>query len=242
MTGTLVNVGTVVAGSTIGLVLRKRLSRDGTTAAMQGVGLVTLFVGIQMAWEALVTGEPERVSLLPILLSLALGGYLGDRAGIEAWLERMGRRVEEAVERRWGQQDGHFARAFVASSLLFVVGPMTVVGSFNDGMFGDYRVLLTKAVMDGIASTAFAATLGPGVLLSAGTILVYQGALTAAGAIAGRALDPVSLAAISAAGGLVIAGIGFNLLEAARVRTGNLLPALALAPLLAWLWRALGLP
>lgn len=241
MVGTLVNAAAVVVGSTLGLALRRRAASAGTGSVMQGLGLVTLFIGAQMAHEALVSGNPAA-PLLPVLISMALGGYLGERWRIEARLEALGERVRQAVERRFGSQDGEFARAFVASSLLFVVGPMTVVGSLADGMFGDARILLTKAVMDGIASVAFASALGPGVFLSAGTVLIYQGSLTLAGAMLGRAFSSLALAAISASGGLLILAIGLNMVGATRISTGNLLPALGAAPLLTWLWSRFHLP
>ncbi len=241
MVGTLVNAAAVVAGSALGMVLRRRADPAATDTVMQGLGLVTLFIGGQMAYEAIVTRQPAA-PLLPVLVGMALGAYLGERWAIERQLGRLGERARELVERRFGRQDGEFARAFVASSLLFVVGPMTVVGSLADGMSGDARILLTKSVMDGIASVAFASALGPGVFLSAGTVLVYQGALTLAGAAMGRALDPLTMGTVDAAGGLLILAIGLNMVGATRLPTGNLLPALAAAPLLAWLWRGLGLP
>ncbi|HEY8498008.1 MAG TPA: DUF554 domain-containing protein [Limnochordales bacterium] len=241
MVGTLVNAAAVVAGSTLGMILRRRASSAATDTVMQGLGLVTLFIGAQMAFEAMVAGHPTA-PLLPVLVSMALGAYAGERWGIEAGLARLGERARQAVERRFGRQDGEFARAFVASSLLFVVGPMTVVGSLADGMSGDARILLTKSVMDGIASVAFASALGPGVFLSAGTVLVYQGALTLAGALMGRAFDPLTLASLDAAGGLLILAIGLNMVGATRLPTGNLLPALAFSPLLAWAWSHLSLP
>lgn len=241
MVGTLVNAAAVVAGSTLGMILRRRASSAATDIVMQGLGLVTLFIGAQMAFESMVTGHPTA-PLLPVLVSMALGAYAGERWGIEAGLARLGERARQAVERRFGRQDGEFARAFVASSLLFVVGPMTVVGSLADGMSGDARILLTKSVMDGIASVAFASALGPGVFLSAGTVLVYQGALTLAGALMGRAFDPLTLASLDAAGGLLILAIGLNMVGATRLPTGNLLPALAFSPLLAWAWSHLSLP
>lgn len=242
MTGTLVNAAGIVAGSVAGLVLRRRAAARGTATAMQAVGLATLFIGLEMAWQPLSAGQPARVPLVPVLLALALGGYLGEVWHLEEGLEGLGDRLRRGVERRLGAQDGDFSRAFVASSLLFVVGPMAVIGSLNDGMTGDCRILLAKSLMDGVASVAFASTMGPGVILSAATVLVYQGVWTLAGVALGASLNPIVLATISAAGGLLIAGLGLNLLDAARVRTGNLLPALLLAPLVVWVWQALGLP
>ncbi|MEW6045046.1 MAG: DUF554 domain-containing protein [Bacillota bacterium] len=241
MTGTLVNTAAILAGSTIGMLVRSRASNAAAVTVIQGLGLATLFIGFEMAYRWMVSESP-RASVLLVLLSMALGGYLGERWRIEARLESLGERARKAFERRFGREDGEFARAFVASSLLFAVGPMAVVGSLSDGMFGDSRLLLTKSVMDGIASAALAATMGPGVYLSAGSVFAYQGALTLAGAYLGRSFGPATLAALSASGGLLIVAIGLNMVGATRIATGNLLPALAVAPILAWIWPYLGLP
>ncbi|HEY8424833.1 MAG TPA: DUF554 domain-containing protein [Limnochordales bacterium] len=241
MVGTLVNAAAIVAGSTLGMVLRRRAASAATDTVMQGLGLVTLLVGGQMAYEAISTRQPAA-PLLSVLVGMALGAYLGERWAIERRLSRLGERARELVERRFGRQDGEFVRAFVASSLLFAVGPMAVVGSLADGISGDARILLTKSAMDGIASVALASAMGPGVFLSAGTVLVYQGSLTLAGAVLGRAFDPLTMSAIDAAGGLLILAIGLNMVGATRLPIGNLLPALAASPLLAWVWKGLGLP
>jgi len=241
MVGTLVNAAAIVAGSTLGMVLRRRAASAATDTVMQGLGLVTLLVGGQMAYEAISTRQPAA-PLLSVLVGMALGAYLGERWAIERRLSRLGERARELVERRFGRQDGEFVRAFVASSLLFAVGPMAVVGSLADGISGDARILLTKSAMDGIASVALASAMGPGVFLSAGTVLIYQGALTLAGAVLGRAFDPLTMSAIDAAGGLLILAIGLNMVGATRLPIGNLLPALAASPLLAWVWKGLGLP
>lgn len=241
MVGTLVNAAAIVAGSTLGMVLRRRAASAATDTVMQGLGLVTLLVGGQMAYEAISTRQPAA-PLLSVLVGMALGAYLGERWAIERRLSRLGGRARELVERRFGRQDGEFVRAFVASSLLFAVGPMAVVGSLADGISGDARILLTKSAMDGIASVALASAMGPGVFLSAGTVLIYQGALTLAGAVLGRAFDPLTMSAIDAAGGLLILAIGLNMVGATRLPIGNLLPALAASPLLAWVWKGLGLP
>ncbi|HEY8486047.1 MAG TPA: DUF554 domain-containing protein [Limnochordales bacterium] len=238
MTGTLVNAASIVAGASLGLALRRRSLPRAADTAMHGLGLAVLLIGTRMALEAF-AGSGPHPSVLMVLVSLAAGGYLGELWQLEQGLDRFGRWVEQRVASAAG---GEFARSFVSSSLLFVVGPMTVVGSLNDGMFGDWSLLLTKSVMDGIASVAFASTMGPGVMLSAGTVLVYQGALTAVGAWLGRAFDPLTLSAWSATGGLLVLAIGLNMLGATRLRTANLLPSLALAALLAPLWARVGLP
>lgn len=238
MTGTLVNAAAIVAGSSVGLALHRRASPAPAQTAMQALGLAVVFIGARMALEAFSANGP-RPSILMVLVSLAAGGYLGESWKIEQAMERFGQWVERHAGRWLGDR---VARPFVASSLLFVVGPMTIVGSLNDGMMGDYSLLLTKSVMDGIASVAFASTMGAGVLLSAGTVLVYQGALTMAGAWMGRLFDPYTIQAWSATGGLLVAAIGLNMVGATQIRTANLLPALLVTAVLAWAWRSAGLP
>lgn len=240
MTGTLVNAAAILAGGLVGLALSRYTSgRQGETA-MQGIGLVVIFLGISMTLGAMQASPAP--SLLLALASLAAGGYLGERWQLEQAMERLGQRVEARLGRPGGRGSESFTRCFVTSSLLFVVGPMTIMGSLNEGMLGDRSLLLTKSIMDGLASIAFGSTMGPGVLLSAGTVLVYQGSLTAMGAALGRVFNPYMVNGWTASGGLIILGMGLNMVGATRLRTANLLPALAVATALAPLWAALGLP
>ena len=238
MTGTLVNAAAILVGGSLGLALRRRALPAAAETGMHGLGLAVLLIGARMTVDGF-SAPPARPSLLMVLVSMAVGGYLGEWWRLEQRMQQLGHWAEARLARA---SAGEFARSFVASSLLFVVGPMTVVGSLNDGMFGDWSLLLTKSVMDGIASVAFGSTMGAGVLLSAATVLVYQGLLTAAGAWLGTVVDPSALAPWSVVGGLLVAAIGLNMVGATRLRTANLLPALAVVALLAPWWPRLGLP
>ncbi|NLN17452.1 MAG: DUF554 domain-containing protein [Firmicutes bacterium] len=217
MTGTLINAILVVLGSLIGLALRKRLPERYGKTLMQGIALFVLFIGGQMATE---TAQP----LIP-LISLALGSILGEFLMIEDRLEAFSLQME----RRFGRGDALFAQSFVGSSLLFVVGPMAIIGSINDGLQGDYSLLLAKSIMDGFSAIAFASTMGIGVLFSAITILVYQGGLTFAAIVARDFFTPAIIAEMTATGGMIILGLGINMLELRRIRVGNLLPAIPIA-------------
>ncbi|MCD6540371.1 DUF554 domain-containing protein [Candidatus Bipolaricaulota bacterium] len=225
MIGTWINMGTVLVGGTVGLLVGERLPERVRKAATGGVGLVTMILGFRMVLESR--------DVLPLLLAVILGGCVGSWLRLEERLERGSKRVE-----RWFR--GYpLAEGFLTASLLFCVGPMTLLGALRDGMFGDWSILGAKAVLDGISSVALAAALGPGVLLSPAVLLVYQGGITLVGRFLVAnvgALSPTApeMVAFSAAGGAVIIALGFEILGWKRVSAVELLPALALAPLFRW--------
>ncbi len=224
MTGTFINIAAVAAGGLGGLLLRRRLPARLAETIFQGVGLFTLVLGTRLALGS--------ENALVVLFSLVLGGMAGEALDLEARLDALGRRLEA----RYGRKDGDFTKAFVSASLLFCVGPMTILGSIADGLQGDYTILLTKSVMDGLSSVAFASTLGVGVLFSVFTILFYQGGLTLlAGSVRQFMTDPV-VRELTATGGLMIVGIGINMLGMARIRVANFLPGLLVAIVLARLF------
>ncbi|MGQ9531432.1 MAG: DUF554 domain-containing protein [Desulfotomaculales bacterium] len=222
MTGTLVNVAAIAAGSILGAVARRGIPAGVRDTVMQGVGLAVLFIGFKMAWE---TSNP-----LIVVGSLALGGATGELLALEERLERAGRWLEVRVA---GEGTGEVARAFVTATLVFCVGAMAIMGAVEDGLGGVPHILYTKAILDGVTSVLFASALGIGIIFSAVPVLLYQGALTLAAQAVGGFLTPTMVAEITAAGGLVIVGIGINLLGLARIRTGNLLPAVIFAALIA---------
>jgi len=221
-------MGTVLAGGTLGLLLGGRLPGRVRGAATAGVGLVTLILGFRMALEA--------EDVLPLLLAVILGGIIGSALRLEERLERGSKRVE-----RWFR--GYpLAEGFLTASLLFCVGPMTLLGALRDGMFGDWSLLGAKAILDGISSVALAAALGPGVLLSLVVLFVYQGGITLFGHLLAAGMGALSadspgVVAFSAAGGAVIIALGLEILGWKRVSAVDLLPALVLAPLFSWLLR-----
>lgn len=225
MFGTLLNVAAILAGTLVGVVLGDRLPARVRDTAMNGLGLVVLAIGAQLALRT--------SSALVLLGSIVLGGAIGGLIGVDDGLDRLGRWFEARLARRgpagrWGR----VSEAFVSSSLVFCVGPMTILGAIQDGLTGDYSLLAVKSALDGIASLAFASTLGPGVVLSAGTVLLYQGALSLLAGSARQVLTEPIVQEMTAAGGVLILGIGVRLLEIKRLPVGNLLPALAVAPVL----------
>lgn len=229
--GTWLNVGTVLLGGTLGLLLRGRLPGRVTLVVMQAIGLVTLLIGVVNALDLTRVSSPPGV--LVGLLALALGGALGEWWGIEEGLERLGERLKRALR---GQ--GRFTEGFVAASLLFCVGPLTLLGSIQNGLTGEAPFLVLKSTLDGFSALALATTFGFGVLGSVAVIAVYQGALSlAAGMFANLVPDPATdpnVLLLNGVGGLMILGLGFGLLEIKRLRVASLLPALLLAPLVYW--------
>jgi len=232
MTGTVINVITVIAGGTLGTLLGERMPPRIRQIVMQGVGLVTLAVGMSMA----ITTE----NFLLVLLSIVLGGILGEWWGLEERLDRAGEWLETRAARFPFLAQGEFTKGFVTASLVFCVGPMTILGSIQDGLSGDYTLLTIKSVLDGFSALAFAASMGMGATFSAVTVLVYQGVLTLGASLFQNVLTDTIVTEMTATGGVMILGIGLLLLEIRRVRVANFLPALAIVPLLVTLWEMWG--
>ena len=223
LVGTAANVGAIVLGSIVGLLLKRKLPRRITTILTQGLGLVTVLIGIKMMLAT------ENV--LIVLLSVIAGGVMGELIQIESRLDTLGVRIEK----RFSRQRGTFAKAFVTSSLLYCVGPLAILGALQDGLRGDYTLLLTKSGLDGIASVAFASTLGIGVLFSALPVLVYQGGLTIGASLLAPYLTTSVINEMTATGGLLILGIGLNVLKVTKIKVGNMLPGILVAAILAGL-------
>ncbi len=213
MLGTLANAAAVVAGSAVGLALRRGVPARALELAKDAVGLFTLALGAAMALE--------RANPIVIVFSLLLGALLGD-------LLRLEERMSRLASRRGGSG---FVEGLMTAFLTYCVGPMTVVGSLRDGM-GDPSILLTKSAMDGIVSVAYAASLGWGVMASAAPLLAFQGSLALLGRLAKASLPAGSVGSLTACGGVLLLGVGVNLLNLRRVRVGDLLPSLLFAALL----------
>jgi hypothetical protein len=225
LTGTFINVGTVLLGTLIGTLIGSRLPVGLQERVMAGLGLVTLVIGVDLAlaWR--------DTNPLYVLGGVLLGGLVGEAIGIERRLQAFGDRVQRALSR---DRHSTVSEAFVTASLLFCVGPLTVVGSIENGLTGNYQALATKAMLDGFASVALSSTLGWGVALAAGTVLVIQGGISLAAGLFEHILPEGSeaLAALTSAGGVLIIGISLKLLALKDVKVGNFLPALVIAPAL----------
>ena len=254
--GTLLNIVTVAVGTLLGVLIGDRLPERMRDTAMAVLGLVTLVLGIQRA--------SATHNILLTLVSVLLGGFVGEALRIDVALDQLGKRIEALVRRRHAPIEAtpraSVATAFVTASLIFCVGPITVVGSIQDGLTGNYQLIAVKSLLDMIASLTLASTLGWGVGLSTLTILIVQGGISvlarlggesAVGLVAERTvragetllpLGSTMLDEMTAAGGILMLGIALLLLDLKRIRVANLLPAVAIAPLLVVLLHWLNWP
>lgn len=243
-TGTAVNVATVLVGALLGRLLGDRLpvrTRDLVTDAL---GLVTLLIAATSAVAVLDSDLSAQVGtsapLLIVLGSLVIGGIVGSLLGLERRVESFGGWLQRRLSGETGSLERHrFVEGFVVSSLIFCTGPLTILGSLNDGLGNGADQLFLKATLDGFAAVAFAASFGWGVAASAITVVVVQGGLTLVGLLLGDVLSGAQLAAITATGGLMLIGVALRLLRIREIPVADLLPALVLAPFLVALVAAL---
>lgn len=227
MIGTLINVGTIILGSSIGFLIGSRLSDRLRNTIIAGLGLFTFGYGLMSFLD---TTNP----LIP-LGGLLMGALLGEWWRIEEGLEKIGIMLRKAVIRQdtdEGQQH-KFVEGFVTASLIFVIGPMAILGSIQDGLTGDFEMLVIKAILDGFASIAFASSLGIGVAFSAISVIVYQGAISMLSGFFSQYFSEFMILEMTAVGGLILMAIALSsLLSIKKIRTGSFLPALLLTPLI----------
>jgi hypothetical protein len=225
--GTILNAVAVLVGGSLGLAFGARLPDRVRSTVLAGLGLFTAAIGLRLFLQ---TQNP-----LFALGGLLIGGLVGEWWRVEDRLAGLGSRLEARFAGGSGQGSA-FVRGFLTASLLFCVGPMTILGSIQDGLTGDYSLLAIKSVLDGFGSLALASTLGVGVLFAVLIILVYQGGLTLLAASAQAVLSEAMVAEMTAVGGIILVGLAISsLLEIKAIRTGNLLPALLVSPLLVWI-------
>lgn len=222
MLGTLVNVAAVVVGSIVGLLLHARLPRQLSEIAFQAIGLFTLFLGLSMALKT------QHVLIL--VFSVVGGSVVGELLGIETGLNRLGEWLK--VRLRIGSS--RFSEGLVAAFLLFCMGSMTVLGAIEAGAGRTPTLYYTKSLLDGFAAVALSAALGVGVIFSVIPLFLYQGGLTLGAQLLGPVLSNPVVVEMTAAGGLILIGLGINILELRKLRVSNMLPALVVAALLAW--------
>ena len=233
MTGTWINIGTILLGSLLGLFFGARLPDRMRSTVIVALGLFTLALGISLFLEGM--EAPGENPLIP-LVSLLLGGVLGEWWRLEDRLSALGATLEA---RFTGNSAGgsRFIRGFVSASLLFCIGPMTILGAIQDGLTGEYQLLAIKAVLDGFASLALASTFGVGVIFSILVVFIYQGGISLGAGMLQTVLSDLMLAEMTVVGGILLLGLAIGtLLEIRPTRPTNLLPALILAPLLVQVW------
>jgi uncharacterized membrane protein YqgA involved in biofilm formation len=235
--GTIANVATVVVGSGLGLLIGHRLSLRVRSTVTSALGLVTLLIAADAATavgdSALGDAVGSSAPMLIVLGSLVVGGILGSWLRLEDRLEDFGGWLQRRLSRGDATEARErFIEGFVISSLVFCIGPLTILGSINEGLGNGADQLLLKATLDGFAALAFAASFGIGVMASAISVAVIQGSLTILGALLGSFLPDAHLAALTATGGLILIGVAFRLLDLKPIHVADLLPALVIAPLL----------
>ena len=234
--GTLLNVVAVVVGGSLGTVLGDRLPVRVRDVVTDGLGLVTLVIGGLNAAAVISPDLRDSVGrgvpLLIVLGSVVVGGAVGAALRLEARLEGIGSLLQRRLAGRSEAPEARrrFVEGYVTASLVFCVGPLTVLGSLQDGMGDGIELLALKSVLDGFAALAFAASLGWGVVASAITVLVVQGSLTLVGAFLGDISTGAEVAALTATGGVLLLGVGLRLLKVRPLPVGDLLPALVVAP------------
>ncbi len=248
MIGTLINVITVLIGSTLGLIFGAQLPERVRQTVIAGLGLFTTAIGLQMFLKT--------ENSIIVLGALLFGGVLGEWWKIETRLSNLGGFLEARFTRKQtapmlpdrttdppdNPQGSRFIRGFLTASLVFCVGPMTILGSIQDGLTGDYHLLAIKSVLDGFASLAFASSLGVGVLFSTLVVFTFQGGISLLAAQAQAVITTPMMNEMTAVGGVLLVGLAISsLLEIKPIRVGNFLPALVLAPLIVAILAGLGI-
>ncbi len=213
MTGVLINALAIIAGSIAGLLLKKGIPESIRDTVMKGIGLVTAILGISFAMKS--------SNSIVMILSIALGGVLGELINIDGLLNGMGRRLEQRLK-----SYGQVSEGFVTATLIFCVGAMAIVGSIQSGLTGDNTVLITKSGLDAITAIVLSSTMGIGVLLSAVSVFVYQGVIAIAAGLMSSFVSEALINEMTAVGGVLIFGIALNMLGITKIKLANLLPAI----------------
>lgn len=238
--GTTLNIFTIIVGAALGVIVGNRFRETTRSLMMDVLGAVTLIsaaASVFAMWnKSLVEATPTGAPLLVVLGSLLIGGALGSLLDIEAKLERFGIYLKNKLDK---EGKSPFVEGFVTASLIFVIGPLAILGSISDGMGTGIEQLTLKSILDFFAAMAFAAALGWGVAVSALPVGIYQFFWTGVGLLVGQVLADYQISAMTAVGGVLLFGIALKLLKMKEMAIGNLLPSLALAPLLAWIAQSL---
>lgn len=223
MWGTVVNGLAVIAGGMLGKILGKGLPENIRSSVMQAIGLGVLLIGIQMALAT------ENVII--VIISLVVGGILGELFKLQTGLDNLGLYLESKFSK--GEKENSFAKAFVTASLVYCVGAMAIMGALESGLTGEHQTLYAKSVLDGVSAIMFSSTLGIGVAFAAIPVVIYQGTITLLASWLQGFMTAAVIAEMKATGGLLIFGIGLNLLQITNIKVGNLLPGILFAAILA---------
>lgn len=214
MLGTVVNAIAIIIGGLIGTFIRNGLKENYKKTLMNGVGLTVIIIGIM--------GAIKSENMILIIISIVLGSIIGEAIGIERKLDSIGNSLEEKL----GQGNSNLSKGFVTASLVYCVGAMAIVGSLESGLLGNHDTLFAKSVLDGISSIIFASTLGIGVVFSSILVFIYQGIIILLASSLRNLLTPDVILEMSAVGGILIMGIGINILEIKKIEVGNMSPSI----------------
>lgn len=214
MLGTLVNFSSIIVGSIIGILFKNGIPEKISNTIMQGLSLCIILIGI--------SGAIKGSNTLLIIISMVIGGLIGELIDLDNLLQKLGDKIEEKFKGKGIK----ISEGFVTASLLFCVGSMAIVGSLQSGLEGNHTILFAKSMLDGIASIIFASSLGVGVMLSSFSVLIYQGAITLAASSLKALLIQSVITEMTAVGSLLIIGLGFNTLNITKIKVANLLPAI----------------
>ena len=237
--GTLINVLAIIAGAFIGTLLGDKLKNKTRDLVTDALGLVTLLIAglsvIDVTNQKLTEAVRSGIGVLIVLAALIVGGIIGSYWKLEDRFETVGKRLKKSLKKKVKSDKGNFVEGFVSASLVFVVGPLAILGSISDGLGKGIEQLALKSALDFFASIAFAASLGIGVAFSALAVGIYQGLFTLLGYFLGDVLNEAQVLALTATGGLLLVGVSFRLLKIKQVPVANLLPALFFAPIFVYL-------
>ena len=225
MLGTIVNSLAIVIGAFIGLFLKGSINKKVSDTIMNGLALCVIYIGI--------SGALKGDNTIIMIISITLGGFIGEIIDIDKKLEILGRKIEKRFNKNGGKVS--VAQGFVSATLLFCVGSMAIVGSLESGLNGNHDTLYAKSILDGISSIIFASTLGIGVMLSAIIVFIYQGSITLVASFLSIFLNEVVINNMTAVGSLLIVGLGLNILGVTKIKVSNLLPSIVIVVLLSLL-------
>ncbi len=229
MIGTLVNVATVVTGSLIGILFKSRLPERFIKIFFQVIGLFTLYLGFSMALKS--------THVLQMIFSLIIGAVIGESLHLDRGLEKLA----EKMKKRFKSTNEHFSDGLLTAFLLYCMGSLTILGAIQEGMTGDAHLLFIKSLMDGVSSIALASGLGIGVLFSAVPLLIYQGGITLLAMWLGNFFPAIMITELSAVGGILLLGLGIDILGIKKIKVINMLPALVVIVVLIWLFPGTGI-
>lgn len=224
MIGTLVNAAAIIAGGTIGLLLNKSMPERIKTIYFQAVGLFTFAIGISMVYN--------MQHILIVVSSLAIGSLIGEWMNLEVGAERM----SNYLKRKFRIGSEKFSEGLITAFLLYCIGSMTIIGAIQEGTGGSSDLLMTKSLMDGFSSIILASAFGVGVLVSFIPLLILQGSITLLAMYASSFFTPEIIQGLTSVGGILLIGLGINILEIKKLRIMNMLPALIIVAVLLWLF------